>query len=116
LVRTRTEPAEPGSVGSGSRFCPLPPRWQVLVRSSEKCLREPDRTELRHPYIQSKVSDVLAGLGPKAPALAWPEAALACSRLGPSQSRHSRLGLGLARPRPRLLACGVVLDSARLGM
>ena len=64
-------------------------------------------------------SDVPARLGPKAPALAWPEAALAwpeaalaCWNPGPSQSRHSRLGLGLARPRPRLLACG---DSEGLG-
>jgi hypothetical protein len=53
-------------------------------------------------------SDVLARLGPKAVALAWPETALAFSRCGPSQSRHTRLGLGLARPRPRLLA-GIVI-------
>jgi hypothetical protein len=49
-------------------------------------------------------SDVPARLGPKAAALAWPEAALAFSRAGPSQSHHSRLGLGPAWPKPRLLA------------
>jgi hypothetical protein len=49
-------------------------------------------------------SDVPARLGPKAAALAWPEPALAFSRAGPSQSRHSRLGPGLAWPKPRLLA------------
>jgi hypothetical protein len=36
--------------------------------------------------------------------LAWPEPAPALSRGGPSQSRHSRLGPGSARPKPRLLA------------
>ena len=49
-------------------------------------------------------SDVLARLGPKAVALVWPEPALAFSRAGPSQSRHSRLGPGPARPKPWLLA------------
>jgi hypothetical protein len=48
-------------------------------------------------------SDVPARLGPKAAALAWPEPAPAFSRAGPSQSRHSRLGPGPARPKPRLL-------------
>jgi hypothetical protein len=43
----------------------------------------------------------LARLGPKAPALAWPEAALASSMSGPSQSHHRRLGPGLAWPKPR---------------
>ena len=42
------------------------------------------------------------------PALAWPEAALACWNPGPSQSRQSWLGFGLARPKPRLLAQTVV--------
>ena len=44
-----------------------------------------------------------ARLGLEAPALAWLEAALALSNLRPSQSRHSRLGSGLAWPRPWLL-------------
>ena len=48
-------------------------------------------------------SDVPARLGLKAPALAWPEVALACSDTRPGQSRHSGLGLGLAWPRPRLV-------------
>jgi hypothetical protein len=44
-----------------------------------------------------------ARLGLKAAALAWPEPALASSNLRPGQSRHSRLGSGLAWPRPWLL-------------
>ena len=48
-------------------------------------------------------SDVPARLGPKALALAWPEAALAFLRSGPSQSHHERLGPGPARPKPWLL-------------
>jgi hypothetical protein len=48
-------------------------------------------------------SAVPARLGLEAPALAWPEAALASSNLRPGQSRHSRLGSGLAWPRPWLL-------------
>jgi len=50
-----------------------------------------------------EISGVPARLGLKAPALAWPEAALASSNLRPGQSRHSRLGPGLAWLRPRLL-------------
>jgi hypothetical protein len=42
-------------------------------------------------------------LGLKAPALAWPEAALAFSNPRPGQSRETWLGSGLARPRPQLL-------------
>jgi hypothetical protein len=49
-------------------------------------------------------SDVLAWLGPKAAALAWPEPALAFSRAGLTQSCHSQLGPGLAWPKPQLLA------------
>jgi len=48
-------------------------------------------------------SAVPARLGLKAPALAWPEPALAFSNPRPSQSRQTRLGPGLAWPRPRLL-------------
>ena len=44
-----------------------------------------------------------ARLGLKAAALAWLEPAPALSNLRPSQSRYSRLGSGLAWPRPRLL-------------
>jgi hypothetical protein len=54
--------------------------------------------------MDSTDSDVLAQLGPKAVALAWPEPALAFSRAGPSQSRHSWLGPGPAWPKPQLLA------------
>jgi hypothetical protein len=36
--------------------------------------------------------------------LAQPEAALAFSKSGPSQSRHTWLGPGLAWPKPRLYA------------
>jgi hypothetical protein len=57
------------------------------------------------------VSDVPARLGPKAPALAWPEAALAFSRPGPGQSPHSRLGPGPAWPKPWLLVHNVILNS-----
>ena len=46
---------------------------------------------------------VTARLGLKAGALAWLEPAPALSNLRPSQSRRSRLGSGLAWPRPRLL-------------
>ena len=46
-----------------------------------------------------------ARLGLKAPALAWPELALAFSNTRPGQSHQTRLGLGLAQPRPRLLLC-----------
>ena len=46
---------------------------------------------------------VPARLGLKAAALAWPEVALAFSNPRPSQSRQTRLGPGLARPRPQLL-------------
>lgn len=49
------------------------------------------------PYNRTVASDVPARLGPKAPALAF-------ARAGPSQSRHSRLGPGPARLKPRLLA------------
>ena len=47
-------------------------------------------------------SAVPARLDLKAPALAWPEGAPALSNLRPGQSRQSRLGSGLARPRPQL--------------
>jgi hypothetical protein len=47
-------------------------------------------------------SVVPARLGLKAPALAWPEVALACLDDRPGQSRHSGTQ-GLARPRPRLV-------------
>jgi hypothetical protein len=52
--------------------------------------------------VALRTSAVPARLGLKAPALAWPEAALAFSNVRPGQSRQPRLGLGLARPRPRL--------------
>ena len=48
-------------------------------------------------------SAVLAWLGLKALALAWPEAALAFSNARPGQCHQPRLGLGLAWPRPWLL-------------
>ena len=48
-------------------------------------------------------SDVPARLGLKAPALARLKPALAFSKTEPSQSRHSRLGPGPARLKPRLL-------------
>jgi hypothetical protein len=51
----------------------------------------------------ASTSAVPARLGLKAPALAWPEAALAFSNPRPGQSRRPRLGPGLAWPRPRLL-------------
>jgi hypothetical protein len=54
-------------------------------------------------FLLVVVSGVPARLGLKAPALAWPEAALAFSNLRPSQSRQTGLGPGLAWPRPRLL-------------
>jgi hypothetical protein len=54
-------------------------------------------------FILQIVSDVPARLGLKAPALAWPEAALAFKNPRPGQSRQPGLGSGLARPRPRLL-------------
>ena len=47
-------------------------------------------------------SAVLARLGLKAPALAWPEVALASSNTRLGQSHQTWLGLGLAWPRPRL--------------
>ena len=47
-------------------------------------------------------SAVPARLGLKAPALAWPEVALASSNARPGQSHLTWLGLGLAWPRPRL--------------
>ena len=56
---------------------------------------------------------VPAQLGPKAPALAWPEAALALSRPGPGQSPHSRLGSGPAWLKPRLLVHNIMLGSGR---
>ena len=49
-----------------------------------------------------------ARLGLKAAALAWLEPASALSNLRPSQSRHSRLGSGLAWPRPRLLNVKII--------
>ena len=49
------------------------------------------------------ISGVPAQLGLKAPALAWPEVALAFLNLRPGQSCHSQLGPGLAWLRPWLL-------------
>ena len=55
--------------------------------------------------LEGKMRLVLctARLGLKAPALAWPEVALAFKNTQPGQSRHPRLGPGLAWPRPWLL-------------
>jgi hypothetical protein len=49
------------------------------------------------------VRAVPAWLGPKAPALAWPERAPALNIVRPSQSHKVRPGSGLAWPRPGLL-------------
>ena len=57
-----------------------------------------------HLTVPTTPSDVPAQLGLKAMALAWLEVALAFSKPGPSQSPHCRLDLGLAWPRPWLLA------------
>ena len=59
------------------------------------------RTEFIHLFVPV-IGLCTARLGLEAPALAWLEAALALSNLRPGQSRHSRLGSGLAWPRPRL--------------
>ena len=56
-------------------------------------------------------SAVLARLGLKAVALAWPEAALAFSNARPGQSRQLRLGLGSARLRPWLYIRNVNLHA-----
>ena len=55
------------------------------------------------PSCAVAISVVPARLGLKAPALAWPEPALAFSNPRPSQSRQTRLGSGLAWPRLWLL-------------
>jgi hypothetical protein len=60
--------------------------------------------------VRVRTSGVLAWLGLKAPALAWPEAALACSNPRPGQSCQPGLGPGLAWPRPRLF-CVKVFDN-----
>ena len=57
-------------------------------------------------------SGVLAWLGLKAPALAWPEAALAFSNPRPGQSHRPRLGPGLAWPRPWLVYVKIFKFSA----
>ena len=59
------------------------------------------RLQCLHDLLLSN-SVVPARLGLKAPALAWPEPALAFSNPRPSQNRQTRLGSGLAWPRPRL--------------
>ena len=46
--------------------------------------------------------------------MAWLEAALALSNLRPGQSRHSRLGSGLAWPRPQLLYVKIFCIFTRL--
>ena len=54
-------------------------------------------------WLLIKTSVVLAQLGLKAAALAWPEVASAFSNPRPGQSRQTWLSFGLAWPKPRLL-------------
>ena len=66
---------------------------QVLLCPSLIIFRGP------HAFLMLLIGNVRsavpARLGLKAPALAWPEGALALSNLRPGQSRQSRLGSGL---------------------